>query len=161
MASVFKGPHRYVRSQVRLGAEYVPDYLLADADSAGLHWIYVELETPNSPVLLRDGKALHDRARAGVNQIKNWREWVTQNLAYARQLKTEDGSGLPGIRPGDGGLVLVGRRQSLIDDRASVRRQLQEQTGIAVHTYDWLLEIIERSMSSMGPPPGASHLLLL
>lgn len=148
-------------SQARLGAEYVPDYLLADADSTGLNWIYVELETPRSPVLLNDGKALHSTARAGVTQIRNWREWVTQNLAYARQPKAENGLGLPGIRPGDGGLVLVGRRRSLIDDRASVRRRLSEESGIAVHTYDWLLEVIERSLSSMGPPPGASRLLLL
>ena len=108
-----------------------------------------------------DGKALHSTARAGVTQIQNWREWVTQNLAYARQPRAENGLGLPGIRPGDGGLVLVGRRRSLIDDRASVRRRLSEETGIFVHTYDWLLEVIERSLSSMGPPPGASRLLLL
>jgi len=161
LASILQGPLRHVRSKVRLGAEYETDFMLADADSAGFHWIYVELETPKSPVLLKDGTALHNRARNGVAQIENWREWVAQNLAYADRPMAEKGLGLPGIRSQDQGLVLVGRRQTLRNDPANVRRRLLERTGIAVRTYDWLLTTIEWSMSRVGPPPGTSHVLLL
>ena len=161
LASILRGPLRLVRPKVRLGDKYVTDYMLADADSTGFRWIYVELETPKSPVLLKDGTALHDKARTGVAQIQNWREWIGKNLAYADRPITEMGLGLPGIRDHDQGLVLVGRRETLRPDPASVRRRLLEDSGIAVRTYDWLLTTIEWSMSTAGPPPGTSHALLL
>lgn len=159
LASLLSGSHRYVRSQVQLGGKYVPDYMLAEVDSTGFRWIYVELETPNSPVILKNGKDLHDKARTGVNQIKHWQEWIASNLAMARQLQAEDGWGLPGIRQHDEGLVLVGRRQFLNNDPKNVRRQLREHTGIHVHTYDWLIKVIRESMSATGIPLGASYYL--
>ena len=64
LASVLSGPHRYVRSKVRMGGKYETDFMLADVDSVGFHWIYVELETPNSPVILKSGKDLHDKAQS-------------------------------------------------------------------------------------------------
>lgn len=161
LASILQGPLRLVRPQVRLGIEYVTDYMLADADSTGFRWIYVELETPQSPVLLKNGTALHNKARTGVAQIQNWREWIGKNLAYADRSKAKKGLGLPGIRDHDQGLVLVGRRDTLRDDPAGVRRRLFEDSGIAVRTYDWLLTTIEWTMTTAGPPPGTSHVLRL
>ena len=159
LASVLSGSRRYVRSKVRLGGKYETDYMLAEVDSAGFGWIYVELETPSSPVILKSGEDLHDKARTGVSQIKNWREWIADNLELARRPIAEDGLGLAGIRPRDAGLVLVGRRQSLYDDPRNVRRQLREDARIYVRTYDWLIEAIGESLSSMGLPRGMSYYL--
>lgn len=159
LASILSGSRRYVRSKVRLGGKYETDYMLAEVDSAGFDWIYVELETPKSPVILKSGEDLHDKARTGVSQIKNWREWIADNLELARRPIAEDGLGLAGIRQRDAGLVLVGRRQSLYADPRNVRRQLREDARIYVRTYDWLIEAIGGSLSSTGLPRGMSYYL--
>jgi hypothetical protein len=63
----------------RLGAEFVPDFLLVEADSAGLHWTLVELESPTKKMLNTDGK-LAPKTREAIAQIEVWREWLNRQL---------------------------------------------------------------------------------
>lgn len=148
LGTVLSGAHaQYVLPSVRLGAERVPDFLVADVDSAGIRWVLVELESPRSPVTLRTKNQLSDKARTGVSQIQEWREWIQNNLDYARRPRNHDGLGLIDIRPAAEGLVLVGRREELRPSASSLRRQLYETESISIHTYDWL---IERLMKACG-----------
>ena len=151
LASLVSGHHRYCVPQVRLGGEYVADFLLAYVDSAGIHWVLVELETPDSSVTLATGNAFDQYARKGVSQIKEWREWLQDNLQQARRPRQEGGLGLPDIRPQDEGVVLVGRRDRLRPNAQNLRRQLFEETRIRMLTYDGLLERLEGALRFQGP----------
>ena len=113
LASLLRGESRYCRPQVRFGAHYVADFLLADIDSNGIRWVLVELETPNSCVTLEKRNEFDRYARKGREQINDWRRWIGNNLLQAHLLHHENGIGLPDIEQRAEGVVLVGRREKL------------------------------------------------
>lgn len=138
-----QGHATYVRSQVSLAGKLIPDFMLATVDSAGIHWTYVELESPTEDMGLKDG-TLAKNARKGVEQIKSWRRLVMANLNVARNPESEFGAGLVDIRPNSPGVVIIGRRGSTRDAYPEVRNELEEDLKIKIKTYDWLLQAIER-----------------
>ena len=148
LASLVRGPRRYCIPKVRLGRSYVTDFLLAHADSAGIHWILVELETPTSSVTLANGNEFDQHARKGESQIAEWREWLQDNLDQARRSRQDNGLGLHDIRPQAEGIVLVGRRDFLRPNAQKLRKQRREQMSIRMHTYNWLVEQLEGASQS-------------
>lgn len=145
--------------RVRLGTAYVTDFLIADVDSRGIRWVLVELETPHSAVTLQTSNELDRFARKGVSQVKEWREWLANNLHTARRFRRDDGLGLPDIRSESDGLVLVGRRQLLLDNSSAIRHRLREETRIDVRTYDWWLEQLDGALSYRGLSATSSYLV--
>ena len=95
---------------------------------------------------------LEANARRGVSQIREWREWLQNNLDMARRSKRQDGQGLVDIRPQSEGLVLVGRRALLHPNSSAVRNRIREENQIRVHTYDWLIEALRGTLAHSGPP---------
>jgi hypothetical protein len=142
LTSLLTGSPRFCLPQPRLGAERVPDFLVADVDSLGVRWVLVELEAPTSSVTLANQNVFEKRARKGVSQVEEWREWLLNNLDYARRSRRQAGLGLFDIRPTSDALVLVGRRTLLHDNAAEVRQAPRERR-IHVHTYDWLLQQLD------------------
>ena len=141
LANTLSGGHgRWVRPQVRLGAQYVADFCIADGDSSGLAWQLIELESPTKRMFKADGE-MADRARHGVHQIQSWRQWLSENLDYARK-ESPAGCGLPDIRPRPWGVVLIDRRANLRDGATWQRKQIFEDQLISLHTYDWLLDLL-------------------
>lgn len=143
-AAVLRGHTRCVRSQLWLGAEFVPDFVIADVSSIAVQWTLVELESPKAPMFIANGD-FAVKTREALHQIGDWRSWLTQNLSYARRPKP-NGLGLIGIDPGAPGLVLVGRRPSdrgPEPDEGWIRRSTRDGLRISVHTYDWLLELVD------------------
>ncbi|MGH2960341.1 MAG: Shedu anti-phage system protein SduA domain-containing protein, partial [Solirubrobacterales bacterium] len=138
-----QGHATYVRSQVSLAGKLIPDFMLATVDSAGIHWTYVELESPTEDMGLADG-TLAKNARKGVEQIKSWRRLVMANLNVARNPESDFGTGLVDIRPNSPGVVIIGRRGSTRLANSDVRNELEEDLKIKIKTYDWLLQAIER-----------------
>jgi hypothetical protein len=63
------GQGRWVRPQVSLGREVVADFFIADADSAGVRWRLIELESPRVPQRLQNGDFAKE-ARHAVHQIE-------------------------------------------------------------------------------------------
>jgi hypothetical protein len=136
---------KFVIPLPRLGSEYIPDFVIAVADSAGIHYTLVEIESPRAKLALKDGQ-FAEKAREAIQQIESWREWLKDNLGYAQKAREENGLGLPGIRPDARGLVLIGRRTEAPSFRNRVVRQrLAESNGIEVHSYDWLIAEISPS----------------
>jgi len=103
------GHGRYVIPKPRLGAELVPDFLIAEMSSIGLEWYGVELESPLAKMFTSSGQPRHLVTHA-VQQIIEWRAWLGSNLAYARSLESEQGLGLAGITPDLPATILMGRR---------------------------------------------------
>jgi hypothetical protein len=128
----------YARSQPSLGGQLFPDFVLAVADSAGLHWTLIELESPAVAAGLQNGQ-LSKEARKAVQQIESWREWLTEHLAMARSSGT-NGYGLTDIRPESPGIVLIGRRAADKPISSQVQRRLLEEQNITLHSYDWLVD---------------------
>lgn len=127
----------YVIPQKRLGAEHVTDFLVLGLSSQGPEWIAVELEAPRHELLTK-GKRLTAPVRHAVDQIKDWREWLGVNVAYARTQQH-----LAGITNGLAGLVIVGRADPAAE-REPERSNLAEQERIHVHSWDWLLRDTQR-----------------
>lgn len=159
LTALLGGKHRFCLPQKRLGGEYVPDFIIGDVNSLGVRWILVELETPKSKVYTKYGRSLHKAASKGVNQILEWRNWLAENISYARKRRSENGLGLFDIREKTSAIVLVGRRILLPETKDAQRREFRESNNIEIHTYDWLLESL-RGQSSYDGLPAASPFAL-
>ena len=122
----------------RLGAEFVPDFLLASATSAGFRWIAIELESPAVKALTKAGLPARKLGDA-LGQIRDWRTWLTDNVAYARQER-----GLKDIDGNCEAIVVIGRRSSL-DPKQVKRYRALSTDGIAVMSYDRLHDSMRSS----------------
>jgi hypothetical protein len=136
------GHGRWVIPKKKLGSEYVPDFLIGHRDSIGDHWIAVELEGPDDSPMTTKGRQSKD-LRFAVEQIHDWRKWLSNNLDYAFRPRGRDGLGLDGISPRLDGLILIGRRVYQPSDSVfnAERLRLDRDDRIDVHSYDWLLEL--------------------
>lgn len=153
LTTLLGGKERYCMSQKRLGSEYIPDFLIADVDSMGVRWILVELETPKSSIYLKDASTLDKFTRKGIDQIVDWRDWLTSNLGQAHRPRRMSGLGLFDIGSHSEGLVLVGRRNRFpAVTKDSKRRNAREKQNINIHTYDWLTEQLRGAIDHQGPP---------
>lgn len=143
------GHGRWVIPKKRLGAEFVPDFVIGDLDSAGHEWELVEIESPKAKLFTKDGVPSRSLNQA-LRQIRDWRAWLTSNRAYAISPREENGLGLVDIAPNPPGLILIGRRSSLVSADKARRRQLEQDSGVTIHTYDWLVELAEGRAEAAG-----------
>ncbi len=86
---------------------------------------------------------LRARLAAATGAQHELRHYIAENLDAARKDPQDEGLGLVDIDPGVPGLILISRRSIIGGDHAWVRRGLRLDSGIAMHTYDWLLDRIE------------------
>ncbi len=90
------GHGTYAISKPRLGAEYVPDFLIAGCNSMGLNWEIVELEAPTDQAFTAGGRPSL-ALREAIHQIHDWRAWIQSNEDYVTRPKAEHGLGLYGL----------------------------------------------------------------
>ena len=140
------GHGRYQFSQKKLGSEYIPDFLIAEMSSIGIEWHAVEIESPRAKVHRKDGLPTSGLHHA-IGQINDWRNWLRDNLDYARRRKSQNGLGLIGIDDRVPGLILMGRRGEFPERFNQYRRTLRDRDQILVHTYDWLLQVADSNVS--------------
>jgi hypothetical protein len=147
------GHGRWVIPQKRLGSECVIDFLIGYRDSIGDHWIAVELEGPEDVPMTSKGRQSRD-LRQAVDQIHDWRKWLGRNLDYAHRPRGRDGLGLDGINARLDGLILIGRRSYAVPDSSfnAERQRLDTDDNIAVHSYDWLLDVTADRLDTRGRP---------
>lgn len=159
LAALLGGKERFCIPQKRLGAEYVPDFVIGDVDSMGIRWVLVELETPKSGIYITNGKTLDRYAQKGVDQISDWRHWLKHNIAYAHKPRLKEGLGLADMSNQTEALVLVGRRAMKPRTKDARRLELKESNNTQVHTYDWLLETLRAAIRFDGPPASNPYLI--
>lgn len=131
----------YVLPLPRLGSQYVPDFAICATDSAGLHWTFVELESPTAQLYMQNGEPAKG-IRTAIRQIDDWRDWLENNLDYARRPKSEDGLGLVGIGSNPKALVLIGVAGARPHKFNSKRQRIQAEQRITIHSYSWLVSIL-------------------
>ena len=127
------GANYWCLDRPRFGSDHVPDFLLASRSSAGFHWTMVELESPVAKVLTKVGRPAKQLA-AALQQVRDWRTWLTGNVAYAR-----DGLGLIDIDCNVPACIVIGRREAL--DRRQVEQYRSLSTeNLTILTYDRLCD---------------------
>lgn len=147
LVQVLAGGHgRYQLSKKRLGAEYVPDFLIAEGSSIGIEWYAVELESPRPKVHRADGNPASSLNTA-IAQIHDWRQWLMNNLDYARRARDQDGLGLIGIDCRVPGIIIIGRRHQCPERFNNFRHQMKDRENILIHSYDWLIDIARENRS--------------
>lgn len=132
-------PHgTHVVPKFRFGGKYVSDFLISEITSGGTIWILVELEPVNIPLVTKAGHH-SERVRGGVQQVRDWRDWLMSNRDHAMKSIAQDGLGLGDIQ-GLWGRVVVGRRSMITPRFNQLRRQISDDSNIEIMTYDRLLE---------------------
>ena len=143
------GHGRYVLPKPRLGAELIPDFLIAEMSSIGIEWHGVELESPFSTMFTSSGQPSHFVTQA-VQQVVEWRAWLESNVAYSRSPKSENGLGLVGITPDLRATILIGRCDKEFPPSFNAfRRQAKSRQNIEIHTYDWLADQAEMRVRAL------------
>ncbi|MCK4404576.1 MAG: DUF4263 domain-containing protein [candidate division Zixibacteria bacterium] len=133
------GHGRWVVPQKRLGAEHVTDFIIGERHSYGYEWQAVELENPNAPMFTKSGNPSRHLTHA-IRQIQDWRAWLQRNQNYAARSESEGGLGLIDIGAKIPGLILIGRRENVDSRTNELRRQMVNDIGIMIHTYDFLID---------------------
>jgi hypothetical protein len=132
-------PHgTHVVPKFRFGGKYVSDFLISEITSGGTFWVLVELEPVNIPLVTKDGH-LSQRVRGGVQQVRDWRDWLENNRDHATRPIVQDGLGLGDIQ-GIWGWVVVGRRSKVTPRFNQLRQQVSVESSIDIMTYVRLLE---------------------
>lgn len=129
----------HVFPKVALGIQYETDFMCLDIPSSGKEWNGIELECPNKKVITKQGRKTADLEHA-IQQIRDWRAWVTENLNYARQSRENNGLGLTDIAPRFFGHVIIGRRTMYNNKFNELRRQLFRDELITIHSWDGIVE---------------------
>jgi hypothetical protein len=136
-------PHgTHVVPKFKFGNKYVSDFLVSEITSGGTFWILVELEPVNVPLVTKEG-LLTQRVRGGVQQVRDWRDWLLNNRDHATRPVAQDGLGLGDIQ-GIWGWVVVGRRSEVTPRFNQLRQQVADDSSIKIMTYDRLLEWLKR-----------------
>ena len=159
LTALLRGTLRYCLPQKRLGGEYIPDFIIGDVDSLGVRWVLIELETPRSGIYLKGGLQFDEKARKGVSQVLDWRNWLSSNIAYARRRRSEDGLGLFDIREKSEAIILVGRRALMPETKDAQRHEYRQSNKIQIHSYDWLLETLRGAIRHQGPSATNPYLI--
>ncbi|MFE7262249.1 Shedu anti-phage system protein SduA domain-containing protein [Streptomyces sp. NPDC057592] len=132
---------RWIVPRPNMGGVYIPDFMAARVDSGGFRWVAVELESPCVDSLFTKTHGTEAKElRKGLQQIKDWRNWLENNLQTARNSPRFGGCGFVDITPRVQGLVIVGRRRITTPDDDQRRRDIWWNEHSEVHTYDWLYE---------------------
>ena len=116
------------------GGELIPDFLVASRLSTGIRWTYVELESPNARPLTNAGKP-SGILNTALSQIRDWRIWLRENIAYARMHLS-----LEGIDAECAAVVVIGRR-TMISGKHVLKYQSLSQPNLTVMSYDRLVEM--------------------
>ncbi|WP_030911656.1 Shedu anti-phage system protein SduA domain-containing protein [Streptosporangium amethystogenes] len=136
--TVFGNHGTWVLPQVQFANHYMADFLIARRTSAGLHWTLVELESPTKRLTNPGNGRIAPTLRHAVDQIEDWRRWLSVNLDLARRPRSSNGLGLPGITAEARALIIMGR-ENAADSAADIRDLHSRRARIEIRTYDWLV----------------------
>jgi hypothetical protein len=128
-----------ITPKMKLGSEYVTDFVVERSEG---DYELVEIEPPSERLFTNAGDPMARLSHA-QKQVEDWREWVAENIAYAR-------TKMPGVTE-PRGRVVMGRRSQLTQATAkALRRRNQELHHITVETFDDLVSRVRRTIQNIG-----------
>lgn len=75
----------YLFREFQLPPNFLVDFLLVGKSSGGFEFIFIEFESPNKDITLKDG-SLGTGFRKGIKQIEDWDSWLDSNFSTLRNL---------------------------------------------------------------------------
>jgi hypothetical protein len=75
----------YLFREFQLPPNYLVDFLLVGKSSDGFQFIFIEFESPNKEITLKDG-SLGNGFRKGIKQIEDWDLWLESNFFSLKQV---------------------------------------------------------------------------
>lgn len=129
-----------ITPKVKLGTEFITDYVL---EMAHEEYVFVEIEPPGERLFTRAGDTTA-RLNHAIGQVRDWRAWIQDNVAYARQEIEE----LAGVDDPELWFVM-GRRPESARDQRSLRRLSKDYHWIKVLTFDDLIERLRRHLGRL------------
>jgi len=69
----------YLFREFELPPNFLVDFLLVGKSSGGYEFIFIEFESPNKEITLKDG-SLGNGFRKGIKQIEDWDSWIDSNF---------------------------------------------------------------------------------
>jgi len=119
--------YKIVNSQVRLGAEYVADFVIETYDG---NYTLVEIEKPTDRLYLLNGDPSSALTHA-EQQVLDWQGWIRQNIAYLRYEANL-------VMNTPQGLVIIGQRAQMNMDeiRRLNERNLNMRGRLQIITFD-------------------------
>ena len=133
----------YVFPQVRFGDRLVADFLCLETPSYGNEWIGIEIEPANMQVVTKSGRKSAKLEHA-LQQVRDWRRWVQDNIDTARRRRDHNGLGLEDINPRFTAEVIIGRRRDHTDAYDKLRRQVRSDELIAIRSWDSVIDRAEK-----------------
>jgi hypothetical protein len=128
----------HVFPKVCLGTQYETDFFCLDIPSSGYEWCAIELESTKKKVITKSGRKTAVLEHA-LQQIRDWRQWVAENLSYARG-DSGKGLGLKNIQSRFFGYVVIGRRKNYSDAFNAIRSQVYWDEAITIRSWDGIVE---------------------
>ena len=141
----------HIFPKVSLGNQYEVDFFCLDIPSSGEEWWGIELEAPSKNVITQAGRKTAQLEHA-LQQVRDWRAWVTENLSYARGNREKNGLGLRNIQPRFYGYVVIGRRRDYSETFNSLRAQVFRDELIEIRSWDGIIERARQRANVFGGP---------
>ena len=140
----------YVFPEFRLGEQYRADYLIAACGAGGFEFVFVELESPNQKVVLKNGQ-IAKTLRDGCGQINDWKRWVENNFSALREFfeaEKNPNEDLPKefieFDSSRMHYVVVGGLRSYYNEEAYRNQREQTNGGVTILHYDNLYDYAEQ-----------------
>lgn len=141
------GVGAWIWDRPQLGSEFIPDFLLCTRNSAGCHWLMIEIESPTAKPLLKNGLPA-TKLREAQGQIQDWRIWIRDNIAYAQSQL-----GFQGLNAEAHAVIVIGRRSSIDMKHAKKWREINTP-NTQIMTYDRLMESFKTGRTVYGDNNG-------
>jgi Domain of unknown function (DUF4263) len=132
----------HVAPNFSFGGKLVADFMCLDWPSGWPHWVAVEIEAPSKSVMTKNGRRSSLLEHA-LQQIRDWREFVKNNLDFVNKPRAKNGLGLEHAEPNMSGHVYIGRRFTDAKSSAkwrTLRNQIADSEGINVYSWDGFVE---------------------
>jgi hypothetical protein len=116
-------------SKIKLGSEHEIDFVCFDTGSYGPEWRLIEIEGPKKRLFAKSGEPSAHLLHA-IQQVRDWHQWIHDNLDYARKLMPQLDYPL--------GYVFVGRASELSSSEQRKLRRLayDNRSILKIHTLD-------------------------
>jgi hypothetical protein len=121
--------HSPLYSKIKLGSEHEIDFVCFDTGSYGPEWRLIEIEGPKKRLFAKSGEPSAHLLHA-IQQVRDWHQWIHDNLDYARKLMPQLDYPL--------GYVFVGRASELSSSEQRKLRRLayDNRSILKIHTLD-------------------------
>jgi hypothetical protein len=142
-----------VVSKPELGSEHQADFVLAfDQMSAGIHYRFIEIESPHAVAYTASGNP-SARLTHAIQQVMDWKRWIKSNRSQYKKLfpskyaRVQEFDNLSYC-------IYIGRRDQS-SRLTALRNEFSKEVGIGIRSFDSLMDRLkDMGFRDLLSPPG-------